>query len=333
VSTVTWSNVVPGGFGLARVQTPAGPDTLVVIDGAAVSLADLGVVAGRLPDWTVLLKLWDDTLDRISSALKGRKGSRPVDSGDLLSPLASPQIFQAAANYRKHVIDLMVASPRPEHAGADEPERRRIATALMDQRAASGTPTVFAGMPSSLTGAHGDVMIPHITQKCDWELELAIVIGRTTRYATADTAMHHIAGYTIANDISMRDHLYPSGDSSRGGDWLACKGAPTFLPVGPIVVPARFVPDPQALTITLELNGEIMQNEAAADMIFGIPRLVEHTSKYVELRPGDLLLTGSPAGNGVHHGRFLKDGDVMTGRITGLGIQRTPVVDEVLAPQ
>jgi 2,4-didehydro-3-deoxy-L-rhamnonate hydrolase len=171
-------------------------------------------------------------------------------------------------------------------------------------------------------------VIPHVTEQCDWELELAAVIGRPSRYLTRASALDFVAGYTIVNDITMRDRIYPSGDSSRGADWLACKGSPTFLPVGPIVVPARFVADPMDLTITLLLNGEVMQNASTSDMIYDLPRLLEHASTCARLDPGDILLTGSPAGNGVHHGRFLRTGDVMDGQITGLGAQRTPVVDE-----
>jgi 2,4-diketo-3-deoxy-L-fuconate hydrolase len=179
-----------------------------------------------------------------------------------------------------------------------------------------------------MSGPYDDVIIPYITQQCDWELELAAVIGRPARYVPRASALSFIAGYTIVNDISMRDRLYPSGDSKRGADWLACKSAPTFLPTGPLLVPARFIPDPAQLTITLRLNGDVMQNESTSDMIFDLPRLIEHTSQCAMMLPGDLLLTGSPAGNGVHHGRFIADGDVMDGRITGLGVQRTPAVAE-----
>ena len=170
-----------------------------------------------------------------------------IDERDVLSPVQPSNVFQAAANYRKHVIDLMVASPRPEHQDYAEPERRAFATQLMDERAASGTPTVFSGLPSSMSGPYDDVIIPYITEQCDWELELAAVIGRPARYVPRESALSFVAGYTIVNDISMRDRLYPSGDSKRGADWLACKSAPTFLPTGPLLVPARFVPDVSAV--------------------------------------------------------------------------------------
>ncbi|WP_250904973.1 fumarylacetoacetate hydrolase family protein [Nonomuraea sp. NEAU-A123] len=331
----SFENTPADGFALARFAVAGRPVVGVVVDGTAYPLG-----AAPAPEYASvtsieeLLPEWDTHVDRLHAwAGRLRAGSvatLPITTGtaDVLAPTRPAGIFQAAANYRKHVVDLMVASPRPEHRDLTEPERRAFATRMMDERAASGTPTVFCGLPSSLSGPYDDVVIPHITEQCDWELELAAVIGRPARYVSRDSALEFVAGYTIVNDITMRDRLYPSGDSARGPDWLACKGAPTFLPVGPLVVPARYVPDPMALTITLRLNDVVMQHEATADMIFDLPRLIEHASRYARLLPGDLLLTGSPAGNGVHHGRFLQDGDVMEGRITGLGVQRTPAVAE-----
>jgi 2,4-diketo-3-deoxy-L-fuconate hydrolase len=332
----TFSNTPAQGFALARAVVDGRPALLVVVGDQAYRLTE-DVVPGSAR-WTSAEELfpdWDRHLDEIQSwseAIRAGNGGEPlvVAPGDVLAPVRPHNVFQAAANYRRHVIDLMVAAPRPEHADLDEAGRRAFATRLMDERAASGTPTVFSGLPSSMTGPFGEVVIPHITQQCDWELELTAVIGRPARYVPRSEALDFIAGYTIVNDVTMRDRLYPSGDSKRGADWLACKSAPTFLPCGPLLVPARFVPDPMDLQITLRLNGETMQNESSGDMIYDLPRLLEHTSSCAQLLPGDLLLTGSPAGNGVHHGRFLSPGDVMEGSISGLGIQRTPAVAETL---
>lgn len=113
-----------------------------------------------------------------------------------------------------------------------------------------------------------------------------------------------------------------------GADWIAAKGSPSYLPVGPFLVPAAFVPDPLNLQITLKLNGQVMQNESTADMIFGVARIIEFLSAHVQLWPGDLIATGSPAGNGTHYNRFLKPGDIMEGSITGLGTQRNQCVAE-----
>jgi len=113
-----------------------------------------------------------------------------------------------------------------------------------------------------------------------------------------------------------------------GTDWFRAKNAPGFLPLGPYLVPSVFVGDPMDVRLTLRLNGEVMQDELAKDMLFGVAALISHASKTAPLLPGDLLLTGSPAGNGMHHGRLLRDGDVMESTITGLGVQRTRCVDE-----
>jgi 2-keto-4-pentenoate hydratase/2-oxohepta-3-ene-1,7-dioic acid hydratase in catechol pathway len=111
-------------------------------------------------------------------------------------------------------------------------------------------------------------------------------------------------------------------------DFALSKGAPSFLPLGPYLVPAAFVRDPQRLRLTLKLNGQIMQDEETSDMIFDVARLIEYISGSVELQPGDVICTGSPAGNGMHYGRFIQHGDVLEGTITGLGTQRTPCVLE-----
>ena len=114
-----------------------------------------------------------------------------------------------------------------------------------------------------------------------------------------------------------------------GMDWVASKCAPTFLPTGPWLVPAAFVGDPQQLQITLKLNGQTMQDESTADMIFNVARLIEALSKFCLLQPGDLICTGSPAGNGMHHGRFLQPGDVVEGSITCIGSIRNTCVADV----
>jgi 2,4-diketo-3-deoxy-L-fuconate hydrolase len=169
-------------------------------------------------------------------------------------------------------------------------------------------------------------VLPRRGERHDWELELAAVIGRRARYVTEEDALDHVAGYTIANDLTTRDLVHRPDLAAIGSDWVRGKNAPTFLPTGPWIVPAQFVDDPMDLRITLRLNGETMQDESTGDMIFGVARLVSYASSLVELRPGDLLLTGSPAGNGTHYDRFLRTGDVIDAEITGLGRQRNRVV-------
>jgi 2-keto-4-pentenoate hydratase/2-oxohepta-3-ene-1,7-dioic acid hydratase in catechol pathway len=196
-----------------------------------------------------------------------------------------------------------------------------------------GNPFVFLGNAHAIVGAQDDVVLPPEYAQHDWELELAVVIGRAATRISREEAFDVVAGYTICNDVTMRDAL-TRPDVPGGIDWLTAKNAPTFLPTGPLFVPRAFV-DPADLRILLKVNGQTMQDESTADIMFDIPRLVEYVSTISELRPGDLLLTGSPAGNGASHGIFLGDGDVMEGSITGLGVQRNrcvALVRENVAP-
>ena len=148
------------------------------------------------------------------------------------------------------------------------------------------------------------------------------MIGRRGRHVPRERALDWVAGYTICNDLTTRDLFARADMKVIGSDWVRCKNAPTFLPIGPFVVPRQFVADPQDLQIRLSLNGQVMQDESTQDMIFDVARLVAYASSVVELLPGDLLLTGSPAGNGTHYDRFLTEGDVMDAEVTGLGAQR-----------
>jgi 2-keto-4-pentenoate hydratase/2-oxohepta-3-ene-1,7-dioic acid hydratase in catechol pathway len=189
---------------------------------------------------------------------------------------------------------------------------------------------VFIGLASAICGPDDNVVLPDIGTQHDWELELGVVIGREAYRVSTEDALSHVAGYVIANDLTTRDRVFRPDMPGLGTDWLAGKNAPTFLPLGPWLVPAAFVPDPASLRVTLKLNGETMQDETTAGMIFGVPELIAHVSAITPLRPGDLLLTGSPAGNGAHYGRYLQPGDVMEATITGgsvdLGTQRNRCV-------
>jgi 2-keto-4-pentenoate hydratase/2-oxohepta-3-ene-1,7-dioic acid hydratase in catechol pathway len=241
------------------------------------------------------------------------------------APVQPRQIFQAGANYRQHVIDLEVAHRGPDDPRSPEQARAEIA-ALMDRRAREDQPYVFIGLPSSITGPYDEVALPAWAAKPDWELELAVVIGRRAHRVAAENALDRVAGYTIANDLTDRASVFRPDMPAIGTDWLRSKNAPGFTPLGPYLVPAEFVGDPGDLQVTLTLNGQTMQDESTKDMLFGVARLISYISQYAVLWPGDLVLTGSPAGNGLHWGRLLRDGDVMEGTITGLGGQRTRCV-------
>lgn len=282
-----------------------------------------------------LLQAWDRNFPVLQAALAELKLSgEPLDSVALEgvkihAPVLHPrQIFCAGANYRQHVIDLAVAQGH----GADDTlslaERRASAERIMDERMASGSPYVFTKIPSAITGPLDPVIIPSDTTQADWELELGVIIGRAARHVSRVESLSYVAGYTIVNDLTSRDKVFRADMKAMGTDWLASKNSSSFLPMGPYLVPAAFVPDPQQLHLTLKLNGQVMQDEGTNDMLFGVARLIEYISDLVQLWPGDLICTGSPRGNGMHYNCFLRPGDVLEGAITGLGIQRNTCVAE-----
>ena len=284
-----------------------------------------------------LLEDWDRSLPELQRLADRRApGAARHRLAELTArPPVMPagQIFQAGANYRRHVRDLFDAAQRREDNsdGVTETERERGRRDL-DERAASGAPFVFQGSANAVCAATDDVILPADSDQRDWELELVAVIGRPARRVAREHAVEHVAGYMIANDLTLRDRLHRA-DVPGGLDWLAAKNPPTFLPLGPLLVPAAHVGDPMGLRITLRVNGQMMQDACTAEMLFDVAALVAYLSEITQLYPGDLVLTGSPAGNGAHHGVFLAPGDELQGRIEGLGTQRNRCVAECDAPR
>jgi 2-keto-4-pentenoate hydratase/2-oxohepta-3-ene-1,7-dioic acid hydratase in catechol pathway len=286
-------------------------------------------IAGlRHPSVRDLLERWDAVRpELVERADRDTDDRFDLDSLQVLAPVQPRQIFQSGANYRTHVMDLAVADRQPGDTRSDEEIRAEIGR-LQDERSASGEPYVFTGVVSAMCGAYDDVILPAGTSKNDFELELAAVIGRPGRRVSTSDALSYVAGYTIVNDITTREWVWRRDLPELGTDWFKAKNSPTFLPTGPFVVPAEFVGDPMDLQVTLRLNGDTMQNESTKDMIFEVAQLVSYCSQIATLLPGDLVLTGSPAGNGIHWGRLLRPGDVMESEITGLGVQRNTCVAE-----
>ena len=184
-------------------------------------------------------------------------------------------------------------------------------------------PILFSKATSALSGPFDPVVIPRGSDKTDWEVELGVVIGKTASYVSEADALDHIAGYCTINDMSER-----AFQLERGGQWVKGKSAPTFGPTGPWLVTTDEVPDPQALRLTLKLNGETMQDSDTSDMIFPVREIVSYMSNFMELRPGDIIATGTPSGvgMGMNPQRFLRPGDVMELEIEGLGSQRQEAV-------
>ncbi|HLW24538.1 MAG TPA: fumarylacetoacetate hydrolase family protein [Steroidobacteraceae bacterium] len=185
-------------------------------------------------------------------------------------------------------------------------------------------PPLFTKAVSCLSGPNDEVMLPRDACKGDWEVELGVFIGRTTRYVSEVQALEHIAGYVLANDVSER-----AFQMEKGTQWDKGKGCDTFGPVGPWLVTPDEIPDPQNLELFLEVNGERMQHGNTRTMIFPVRKLISYVSEFMTLYAGDLLITGTPPGVGLGHKpepRFLKPGDVMRLGIGGLGEQRQQVV-------
>jgi 2-keto-4-pentenoate hydratase/2-oxohepta-3-ene-1,7-dioic acid hydratase in catechol pathway len=210
--------------------------------------------------------------------------------------IATPQkIICVGLNYRDHA----------EEQGVDLPAR----------------PLLFAKWPNTLIGPGEPIRIPTISQNVDYEAELGVVIGRRASQVSADDALGFVEGYVVANDVSGRDLQFSDGQ------WVRGKSLDTFLPVSDLV-PASAVPDPQALPIRAILNGEVMQDSSTSNMIFGVAEVVSFVSQAITLEPGDLIITGTPAGVGAFRSPpvWLKPGDAIAIEIDGVGRISNPVV-------
>ena len=184
-------------------------------------------------------------------------------------------------------------------------------------------PVLFMKATSAIAGPDDPVTIPRGATKTDWEVELGLVIGKPAKYADEAEALSHVAGYCVINDVSEREHQL-----ERSGQWVKGKSADGFGPIGPWLVTPDEVPDPQDLSLWLEMNGQRFQDGTTATMIFGVAHLVSFVSRFMSLQSGDVISTGTPPGVG--HGRkppvYLKPGDVVRLGIDGLGVQRQELV-------
>lgn len=213
----------------------------------------------------------------------------PADSR-LGSPIARPsKIICIGLNYRKHAIESGMAVPE--------------------------VPIIFMKATSSLCGPFDPILIPKNSVKTDWEVELAVVIGKRAKYVSKENAMEYVAGYCVHNDVSERDFQL-----HHGGQWVKGKSADNFAPLGPVLVTKTEIRDPHNLRLWLKLNGKMLQDSNTSDLVFDIPELIEHLSQYMTLLPGDVISTGTPAGVGLglKPPTYLKAGDVVELGIEGL---------------
>jgi len=269
-----------------------------------------GTVRALPDDWPEtaldLFDRWDDwagQLRRLDPA-----GLPEVDGAELVAPITySRKLLCAGANYYDHAAEMGTARPNP-----------------------TDPPFFFLKPPTTtVIGPYDDIRVPDLPSAgLDWEVELGVVIGRRAKAVSVADAHTVVAGYTVGNDISARRRFpRPSAvQAPFAWDWLAHKALDDSCPLGPGIVPAWLIPDPQALGLRLQVNGVSKQDSSTSDMVAGVAQLVSAASRWVTLEPGDIVLTGTPAGVGMPHQDFLRDGDVVTAEIEGIGRLENTVV-------
>ena len=244
-------------------------------------------------DMQALIASWP-----VASAREVPRAQRPA----LTAPLRPGKIVAIGLNYMDHVRET----------GMDTPPR----------------PLVFAKFPSAVVGPADEIVVDgELAERVDWEVELAVVVGRTMRDVPAAEALDHVFGYTVANDVSARDVQFADGQ------WVRGKSFDTFCPLGPVVATADEIPDPQGLRLFTRVNGETVQDSSTAEMIFGVAELLAFCSRSFTLDPGDVVLTGTPWGCGefMSPPRSLAPGDVVEVEVEGIGVLRNPVVERARA--
>ena len=242
-------------------------------------------------------------LERLSAWLEMNASNAPqVPSGIRLgAPLARPsKIICIGLNYSDHAKESGMAVPVE--------------------------PIIFFKSTTALTGPNDGLVIPEGSEKTDWEVELAVVIGKTARSVSEDAAMDYVAGYLLHNDYSER-----AWQLERGGHWVKGKSADTFAPLGPWLATKEEIPDPHILRLWLKVNGEMKQDGTTANLIFKIPFLVSYLSRFMTLLPGDVISTGTPAGVGLGFNppQYLRVGDTVELGIDGLGSQKQTALGAV----
>ena len=272
-------------FGTAGMEKPG----LLLEDGTRLDVSEFG------EDYTEFF-FDTDGPSRLQHWLQNNKAECPQLAGDvrLGPPLARPsKIVCVGLNYAEHAAE----------SGMNIPSE----------------PVLFFKATSAIVGPNDDIVIPKGSQKTDWEVELAVVIGKKASYVSEQDAMDHVAGYLLHNDYSEREYQL-----EREGQWVKGKSCDTFAPLGPYLATKDEIEDPHNLNLWLTLNGEMMQNSNTSDFVFGIPKLVSYISEFMTLLPGDIISTGTPfgVGLGLNPPKYLKAGDVVELGIEGLGSSR-----------
>lgn len=286
---------------LGMLSTESGPKLVgQTLDQRYV---DLCAVDPQLPTTLRAVLSESEGLAAAAGALAHGMSRGPYVTGKPLAPIADPsKLLCIGLNYRDHAAES--GSPIPTE------------------------PVVFSKFPQAIIGTDDAIVLPRVAHEVDYEAELVIVIGQRGKNIPRNQALRHIAGYTVGNDVSARD--WQKG--RPGGQWLLGKTPDTFAPIGPMLVTADEIHEPQNLRIQLRLNGQTMQDSSTKELIFGVEELIAHISQLVTLQPGDLIFTGTPPGVGAARKPpvFLKPGDQIEVEIEGLGVLRNSVVAESL---
>lgn len=278
-----------------------GAPTIVVRDRTGATTLD--ALAGETPSSIVeLIEQWRSWEERLESLL-ATSTERALDASSLewLPPVMPRKLICIGANYGDHNREMLgaIAAPVPY--------------------------SFFKPPTTALVGSGRTIKLPEHAEKIDYEAELAVVIGREAYRVATDEALDYVFGYSVLNDISARDWMAAS--TPLGPDWTMAKGFNQSAPMGPWITPAKFVPDPQNLDITLTVNAEVKQDSNTAEMIFTVAELIEHLASVMSLEPGDVIATGTPSGVGF--GRkppeFLKPGDEICVEVEGLGVLETRI--------
>ena len=263
----------------------------------------------------------------IDAAGKLRALSEIID--DIDGETLSPRVLSRLAKIKPESLPAVRGKPRLGPCVGKVGNFLAVGLNYADHAAESGMPIpkepiLFTKAPSCIVGPNDDVVIPKGSEKTDWEVELAIVIGSRASYVGERDALAHVAGFCVCNDVSERAFQLERG----GGQWVKGKGCPTFGPLGPWLVTADEISDPQKLAMWLDVNGERMQSGSTATMIFGVRTLVSYASQFMILEPGDVITTGTPPGVGMGKKppRFLEPGDTISLGVDGLGQQAQRVI-------
>ena len=239
------------------------------------------------------------SFQQIEEKITATKMGVPIKSVRMLSPILNPEkILLVAVNYLSHGKEQNVSLPTE--------------------------PYFFTKFKNALIGPGDPILLPRVSKKVDWEVELAVIIGKTGKYIQKKDALNYVAGYAISNDVSFRDLRFPSDSPDKpsrlGINWVKAKGLDSSFPLGPWLVTKDEIPNSHDLEISLSVNGEEKQHSSTGEMVFKIDSLIEYISSGITLNPGDIISTGTPEGVAVFTGQpFLKDGDIIEGKISKIG--------------